>query len=48
MVFILLLFLFNFGGCHYFETCNTGVDSLPEIPVEKQRILEGVEFGFEI
>jgi len=31
----LLLFLFNFGGCQYFELYNTGVDSVPEIPVEK-------------
>jgi hypothetical protein len=35
MMLTLLLFLFNFGGCQYFELCNTDVDSVPEIPVQK-------------
>jgi hypothetical protein len=35
MVLNLLLFLFNFGGCQYFELCNTGFDSAPKIPVKK-------------
>lgn len=35
VVLKLLLFLFNFGGCQYFELCNTCVVSVPEITVEK-------------
>jgi len=27
--------LFNFEGCQYFEICNTGVDTVPEVTVEK-------------